>query len=64
MYAEMACPAKKASMAMSMVKDTGVCVSMKPVAPAAMSPQIKAGVNCADTLSGDKWRNSSRKRHE
>lgn len=47
-----------------MVKDTGVCVSMKPVAPAASRPQIMAGTNSAEMRRGVWLRISSKKRQQ
>lgn len=55
---------KNASMEIMMVKDTGVCVSMKPVVPAASRPQIMAGTNSAETRRGVCERISSRKRQQ
>jgi hypothetical protein len=57
-------PMKKASMETMMVKETGVCVSIKPVTPAASRPQIMAGTNSAEMRRGVWPRTSSRKRQQ
>jgi hypothetical protein len=47
-----------------MVNETGVCVSMKPVTPAASRPQIIAGTNSAEMSRGVWPRTSSKKRQQ
>jgi hypothetical protein len=48
----MTMPTQKATIEIIMTKLTGVCVSIKPVKPAARRPSITAEEYCAATESG------------
>jgi hypothetical protein len=57
-------PMKNASMETMMVNETGVWVSINPVTPAASRPQINAGTNSAEIISGVCPRTSNKKRQQ